>query len=246
MGKGINLITWYYTDPHGHHQPIHYRIYDNTANQTQNDYVQEMLTEGVAWGLKPAFVTGDSWYRSAANLKMMKNHHPGFLLALESNRLVSVEQGRWLQVPQVVIPEDGLRVWLRGFGTVNVFRKWLQNQPRHDALDQPNDEDWAAFDRPAFLKLHDQHWPIEQYHRTLKQGCHMEHCQVRQPTAIRNHLFAAIGGYVQLQRLRATDVIRNGYRLPRELFNEVIATFIQAFTPNLEHLNPQFQPLVNA
>jgi len=30
------------------------------------------------------------------------------------------------------------------------------------------------------------------------------------------------------------------------LFNQVIATFIQTFIPNLEHLNPQFQPLVNA
>ena len=244
--KGINLITLYYTDPQGQHQPINYRIYDKTANKTKNDYFQEMLAEVLAWGLKPAFVTGDSWYSSAANLKMIKNHHQGFLFALESNRLVSVEKGQWLQVQQMVIPEDGLLVHLRGFGTVKVFRKWLKNQPRHYALYQPNDEDWAAFDRPAFLKLHDQHWQIEQYHRTLKQVCHIEHFQVRQPTAIRNHLFAAICGYLQLQRLRATDVIRNCYRLQRELFNEVIATFIQAFTPNLVHLNPQFQPPVNA
>lgn len=81
---------------------------------------------------------------------------------------------------------------------------------------------------------------------TTEQVCHIEYFQVRQPTAIRNHLFAAICGYVQLQRLRATDMIRNCYRLQRELFNEVIATFIQAFIPNLEHLNPQFQPPVNA
>jgi len=128
-----------------------------------------------------------------------------------------------------------------------VFRTWLKDQPRHYALYQPNgDEAWAAFSRAAFLKLHDQHWQIEQYHRTLKQVCHIEHCQVRQPTAIRNHIFAAICGYVQLQRLRANDVIRNCYRLKRELFNEMIAAFIQMFTPNLEHLNPQFQPPVNA
>jgi len=49
-----------------------------------------------------------------------------------------------------------------------------------------------------------------------------------------------------LQRLQATDVIRNCYRLQRELFNEVIAAFIKAFAPNLGHLNPQFQPPVNA
>jgi hypothetical protein len=244
--KGINLITLYYTDPQGQHRPINYRIYDKTTNKTKNDYFQEMLVEVLAWGLEPAFVTGDSWYSSGAHLKMIKNHHQGFLFALESNRLTSFEKGQWLPVRQLAIPEDGLLVYLRGFGTVKVFRTWLKDQPRHYAWYQPNDEAWTAFDRPAFLKLHDQHWQIEQYHRTLKPVCHIEHFQVRQPTAIRNHLFAAIGGYVQLQRLRATEVLRNCYRLQRELFNEVIASFIQTFIPNLEHLNPQFRPPVNA
>ena len=90
--KGINLITWYYTDPQGHHQPINYRIYDKTAHQTKNDYFQEMLVEGLAWGLEPAFVTGDRGYSSGAHLQMIKNHHPGFLFALESNRLISLEK----------------------------------------------------------------------------------------------------------------------------------------------------------
>ncbi len=205
-----------------------------------------MLIEVFAWGLEPALVTGNSWYRSTTNLKMIKNHHRGFLFALESNRLVSMEKGRWLQGQQLVIPEDGLLVHLWGFGTVKVSRKWFKNQPRHDALYPPNHDEWVAFARPAFLKLHDQHWQIEQYHRTLKQVCHIEHFQVRQPTTIRNPLFVAICDYVHLQRLRATDVIRNCYRLQRALFNEVIATFIQALTPNLEYLNPQFQPPVNA
>lgn len=96
--KGINLVTLYYTDPHGHHQPINYRIYDKTANKTKNDYFQEMLVEVLTWGLEPAFVTGDSWYSSEANLKMIKHAHRGFLVALEGNRRVSVEKGQWLQV----------------------------------------------------------------------------------------------------------------------------------------------------
>ena len=169
---------------------------DKTEHKTKNDYFQEMLADVLAWGLEPAFVTGDSGYSSLENLKMIKNHHQGFLFALESNRLVSVEKGHWLQLQQWVIPEDGLFVYLRGFGTVKVFRTWLKNQPRHYALYSPNDADGAALGRPAFLKLHDQHWQIEQYHRTLKQVCHIEHFQVRQPTVIRNHLFAAICGYV--------------------------------------------------
>ena len=45
--KGINLITLYYTDPQGRHQPINYRVYDKTANKTKNDYFQEMLVPPV-------------------------------------------------------------------------------------------------------------------------------------------------------------------------------------------------------
>ena len=71
------------------------RIYDKTENKTKNDYFQEMLTEVLGWGLEPAFVTGDSWYSSLENLKMIKNHHQGFLVGLESNRLVSLEKGQW-------------------------------------------------------------------------------------------------------------------------------------------------------
>jgi hypothetical protein len=63
-----------------------------------------------AWGLEPAFVPGDSWYSCVSNLKRIKNHQMGLLFALESNRLVSVEKGSWVQVQQLEIPADGLMV----------------------------------------------------------------------------------------------------------------------------------------
>jgi hypothetical protein len=244
--KGINLITLYYTDVHGQHRPVNYRLYDKAEGKSKNDYFQDMFVEVLAWGLEPAVVTGDSGYSGVDNLKRVRNHSMGFLFALESNRRVAVDKGAWVQVQHLEIPEDGLAVWLRGFGPVKVFRTWLKDQPRHYAVHLPDSEPLAAFDRKAFRRWHDQHWHIEQYHRTVKQVCHIEHFQIRQPTAIRNHVFAAICGYVQLPRLRATEVIRNCYRLRRELFNEVIAVFIRTFMPTMEHLNPQFRPPVNA
>ena len=130
---------------------------------------------------------------------------------------------------------------------VKVFRTLVENQPRHYALYQPNDE-IKSFLIVRFPQAHDQHWQIEQYHRGRQNKCaSIEHFQVRQPTAIRNHLFAAICGYVQLQTTSRLPMrIRNCYRLQRELFNEVIAAFIKALAPNLGHLNLHFQPPVNA
>ncbi len=251
--KGINLITLYYTDINGEHQPVNFRVYDKADNKTKNDYFLDMLSEVLAWGLEPDFVTGDSWYSCVKNLKAIKNHRLGFLFALESNRVVSIEEGTWIQIQKLDIPSDGLEVWLRDFGQVKVFRTHLKNQVRHYAIYLPDKntstddgEKFAAFKNVEFEKLHDQHWQIEQYHRAIKQVCNIESFQVRGKVAVKNHLFAAILGYVELQRLRAMDVISNCYKLRRDLFNEVIASFIGAFAPSMEHMDPKFQAVVNA
>ena len=250
--KGINLITLYYTDMNGNHQPVNFRVYDKSENKTKNDYFIEMLTEIFTWGVKPSFVTMDSWYSCVKNLKTIKNHQMGFLIALESNRLVSNEKGTWKQVQKLEISEEGLIVWLREFGYVKIFRTHLKNQVRHYAIYLPqNDEDdnngpLANFTRGSFEKLHNQHWQIEQYHRTIKQVCHVENFQVRNKTAVKNHIFSAIFCYVKLQQMKATEVIKNCYKLQRDLFNQVIVEFIKSFAPNMSHLNSHYPAAVNA
>ncbi len=47
------------------------------------------------------------------------------------------------------------------------------------------------FQQTDFQSLHDQHWQIEQYHRMIKQVCHIEKFQVRGKVPIRNRIFAA-------------------------------------------------------
>ena len=64
----------------------------------------------------------------------------------------------------------------------------------------------------------------------------------------------------QLQRLKAlhadkdavrnephrSRVISNAYQWQRALYNDVVASFVGLFIDGKEHLNPQFQPAVNA
>jgi len=244
--KGINLVTLYYCDVDGQHQPVNYRMVDKAEGKTKNEYFREMLAEVLAWGLEPAYITGDSWYSGVVNLKEVRHHPLGFLFALESNRLLSVEKGTWTPIQKLDIPEEGREVWLRGFGRVKVFRTSLKDQVRHYAVHLPDSETLSSFGRDRFLWLHDLHWQIEQYHRAVKQVCHVEHFQVRTAAAIQNHVFAAICGYVQLQRLCFMDVLKNGYQLQRNLFNGVVAEFVRSFMSGKEHLCPQFQAAVNA
>jgi len=244
--KGINLVTLYYTDSQGKHQPINFRVVDKAEGKTKNDYFQDMLAEVLEWGIEPTFVTGDSWYSGVDNLKLIKKHQIGLLFALESNRLVSVEKGSWVQVQQLDIPADGLVVWLKNFGHVKLFRTQLKDQLRHYISALPSDGQTEAFDHKAFTEQHDRHWQIEQYHRAIKQVCNIERFQVRSKGAIKNHLFAAICDFVQLQKLSFAAVINNCYSLQRNLFKDVIASFIGTFMPTMAHLNPEFQRVVNA
>ena len=245
--KGLNLITLYYTDVEGHHLPVNYRIYDKSENKTKNDYFKDMLIEVLAWGLEPAVVTGDSWYSCINNLKMVKNHQLGLLFAIESNRLVSIEKGQWTQVQAIsTIAEDGLNVWLRGFGLVKLFRTQLKDQLRHYVVLMPEASQHEAFDGTSFQELHDNHWKIEQYHRMIKQVCHIERFQVRGKVLILNHIFAALCSYVHLQRMQINEVFLNAYRWQRELYTKAVASFVQDFVSGKDYLNPRFGNAVNA
>jgi hypothetical protein len=86
-----------------------------------------------------------------------------------------VEKGSWQQVQQLEVPEDGLVVWLRDFGSVKLFRTRLKDQLRHYVVYLPHEERFYDFDRQDFSETHDRHWQIEQYHRAIKQVCHIEH-----------------------------------------------------------------------
>ena len=50
-------------------------MYDKPKDRTKNDYFQDMLDEMLAWGLKPAIVTGASCFSGIDNLKRIKNQY---------------------------------------------------------------------------------------------------------------------------------------------------------------------------
>lgn len=225
--KGINIVTLYYTDPQGVSVPVNYRLVNKQEGKTKHDYFLEMLVEVRSWGLKPQTVTGDSWYASKDNLNFLKDEEFAGLFALEANRSVSVEQGgKYVPVRSLDIPEDGLIVYLKQVGQVKIFRTVFKNEFRYYAIFVTNREDLSSRNWSEFKRIHDQHWGIEQYHRALKQVCNVERFHVRETQAIRTHIFCGIRGFVQLEFLRLSKQIINWYSLKRNLFTEVIRSFI--------------------
>jgi hypothetical protein len=249
--KGINLITLYYTDVDGRAFPVNYRIYNKEEGKTKNEYFREMLSEIISWGLKPAFFTGDSWYASAENLECIKHYGLGFLFGIEKNRLVSLSADvtSYAQVATCEIPYTGIEMHLKGFGWVKIFRTVFKNEFRHYIIYRPDPDKIAEITRTQFMDIHDLHWQIESFHRTVKQVANIERERffVRQTVAISNHIFAAISAFVHLQLRCIHDLIANCYALKRNLFDDVIRFFIVQNLANYNYLLPSnLFPFVNA
>lgn len=134
--KGINLISLYYTDPEGKSVPVNYRIYNKQEGKTKNEYLREMIAEVLGWGLKPKWMTTDSWYASRDNLKFFKKQELGCLVGIAKNRKVSIDGREYVQVQQLQIPESGLVVRLKQFGRVKVFQKTFKNEGATKNLDK--------------------------------------------------------------------------------------------------------------
>lgn len=217
-------VTVHCVIQNGKQVPINYRIYDKSEEKTKNQYFIEMLAEVISWGVKPAWITGDSWYSALHNLNNLKNEGLSFMFAIQNNRLVSLSEGsEFCQVCSLDIPKTGLNAYLKDFGAVVIFRTTFKDEYRYYVMHQSESK---AVNRKLFKEVHDTHWNIEQYHRALKQVCNIETFQVRTEIAIRNHIFSALAAFIQLEFLTKMDVLENWYQLQRTLFNDVIAKFI--------------------
>ena len=225
--KGLSLITLYYNDLQGNSLPINYRIYDKKEGKTKNDYFREMLTEAIGWGFKPSLVTGDSWYSGVENLKFLRNQKLGFLFGVEKNRTVSNEPGKYSQVGNLEISEEGLITHLKEFGFIKLFRKdFKKEDSRHYIFYLPDDEELKLISRSEFISIHDTHWGIEAFHRAIKQVCGVCRFMVRNSHAIRTHIFCSLQAFVRLEKMRSTNSISNWYQLQRNLFTSVIREYI--------------------
>jgi hypothetical protein len=86
--QGIDLLVLIYTH-NSHSVPVNFRLYRKEEGKTKNDYFQQMMREVWQWGLRPAWLTADSWFCSLENLKFLRNLEIGVMMGLEKNRLVS-------------------------------------------------------------------------------------------------------------------------------------------------------------
>jgi Transposase DDE domain len=230
--QGINIIVLVYTTVSGYSVPVNFRVYRKSDDKTKNEYFQDMIREVYNWGLRPKWVTADTWYSATDNLKFLRNLEMNFLIGIESNRKISNQPDEYQYVRDVDIPESGLYTHLNGYGFVQVFRTVSTNgDVRHYALYQPQ-EDIATpqlFTRQEFEEAHTKHWNVENLFRAVKQCCQAEKFFVRDTNAIKTHLFAVLTAFQKLASLAINRVLNSVYDLKNVLFREAQRQFIYDF-----------------
>jgi len=197
-GIGLVNLVWYGLEQ-DQAIPVDYRVYDkNTDGKTKNTHFCEMLSQAKSRGIVPDAVVVDTWYSSLKNLKAIRSHGWIWVTGLRKNRRVNKDEN----IGSLSIPDEGLKVHLRGYVWITVF-KFVAKNGRIDYL-ATNAENPT---RKQIKEIMEARWSIEVYHRELKQTCGIERCQARTGRAQRNHICVAILAWLDKHRRRIMEKI---------------------------------------
>lgn len=192
--KGIGMLNFLWVNSRDEVCPIDVRIYEPKEDgKTKNDHFRELLHLAKEREVKPEAVIADSWYSSLDNLKCIRDMGWNFVMGLRKNRVVNKGE----KLADLTIPAEGLRIHLRGYGWITVFR--FESTERRTDYIGTNIPDPT---RDQIIALVKKRWEIEVFHRELKQTCGLEHCQARTSRAQRNHIVLSVLTWVKQAALR--------------------------------------------
>jgi hypothetical protein len=227
--RGIDIVNLVHFDGQDFY-PIDYRIYaPKVDGRTKNDLFGEMLMAAKnRKGIKARTVLFDSWYTSVDNLKLIAFLNMVFFAPVKDNRLVSLnkEQG-YIHRQDIDWTADrlpnGVMVKLKELPfLVRLFKIVATN----------GDIDWMIthypdpIDAQAVQDENAQRWPIEQFHRELKQLTGSEKCQCRKARSQRNHLGYCYLAWLSL-KVRATELQLTLYQVRQRIFDDFLTAVLK-------------------
>jgi len=203
--KGIGVVNALWQTSKDEYTPIDYRIWNPPEDgKTKNEHFRDMLSSARSRGLEPEMVVADSWYASLDNLKSIRSHGWDWVMGLKSNRTVNKPL---VQIGTLNIPDEGLKVHLKGYGWIKLFRFEGKNS-RTDYIGSSRLDLTAEQVKSYF----ERRWSIEVMHRELKQTCGFSRCQSTSGRAGRNHIGLSLIALVRKHLRRRFELITS-YRM---------------------------------
>jgi len=222
--RGIDIVNLVHYDGQEAY-PIDYRIYAPSVNGlTKNNLFAEMLMAAkLKKGIQARTILFDSWYSSVKNLKLVAFLNMLFIAPIKDNRLVSLSKAQgYIHVQDIDWTPDHLA------NGVSVKLKELPFRVRLFKIVATNgDIDWIITNAPdpitaqAIQDENAQRWPIEQFHRELKQLTGSEKCQCRMARSQRNHLGYCYLAWLSL-KVRARQLGLSLYQVRHSIFDDFL------------------------
>lgn len=207
---------------------------------SKNERYLSLLRVCVHNQVKFRYVLNDSWYASAANMKIIKRDlHKEFVMPLKTNRKVALSRedqarGQYVAVSQLELPVDATsEIWLEEVPFPLLLTKEVfTNEDGSSGLLYLVTSD-LTLSADQIQRLYQKRWRIEEYHKSLKQNASLERSPTRTPTTQRNHLFASLCAYLKLASLEWRTEL-NHFALKSKIYQAALKAAYQ----ELVKLNP--------
>jgi hypothetical protein len=222
MLKGLNCLTALYRSQ-GVNIPVGFHLGAKTEKyidpKTQKEKRRSPVSKNAVWQaiLKQAvtnllpfrFVLFDVGFASADTRVFIKQQqHRDFLCPLKTARKVALSvadkpQGRYVRVDTLELEAQATRdISLEGVPFPLVLGKQVfTNEDGSIGLRYlvSSDTTWSFAD---LTTSYHERWPVECYHKSLKQTVSLAKSPTHTGTTQTHHCFAALGGFIKLERLK--------------------------------------------
>ncbi len=235
--KGINFLTALYSSkgvsvPVGFHLVAKTEKYIDAKTQkekrrspvSKNAVCHELIKQAVRNRISFRFVLFDVWFASAETMIFIKQRqHRDFICPLKTNRKVALsradkQQGRYVRVDTLELEAQATReVYLEGVDFPLVLVKQVfTNEDGSIGIRYLVSSDTTLSFADVTTTYH-RRWGVECYHKSLQQNVSLAKSPTQTVTTQTNHFFAALCGFIKLERLKMRTQL-NHFTLKAKLY----------------------------
>jgi|SRR5215204_3751744 len=205
---------------------------------SKNELARSQIEYALKNKVKFRFVLFDVWFSSVENMKFILKHEKHFICPLKSNRKVALSlsdklQGRWQKLETLVIKANAPRlIYLEGLEIpVLLIKQIFTNEDGKTAIQYLMTSE-TNLSTDDITTNYQKRWRVEEYHKSLKQNVSLERSPTQTETTQTNHFFAALCGYIKLERLKIKTK-KNHFALKSKLYLKALLSAFQT----LQNLN---------
>jgi hypothetical protein len=191
---------------------------------SKNEACRELLKQAITNLISLRFVVFDVWFASAENMVFIKQQQQhDFICPLKTNRKVALSRadkqpGRYTRVDTLDLEAQATReVYLEGvdFPLVLVKQVFINEDGSVGMRYLVSSETTLSF--ADLTTTYHERWQVEGYPKSLKQNGSLAKSPTHTVTTQTNHFFAALWGFIKLERLKMRTKL-NHFALKAKLY----------------------------